>query len=203
MIFVFLFIILIFSITHLLNAQKDTAQKSENILNYLQDDVLESTHSLKFNFASIIAGDFSISYEKILSRSFTVEGGLGILLPYYTPSLSELTGYQYQIIQNPEGRFSFVLQPKIYLGEGAPDGNFIALKLRIRNYKQDSLIINFTDILFRLGTQYIFGRRYLFEVSTGTGIRTVSPENLVIPVNAIPILDRLIFDLDIKLGIIL
>lgn len=143
--YIHLLLIVSFLLTNYqLIAQKDTSQKSENILQYIEDKVFESKNILKFNLASVVAGDLSVSYERIISNSFGIEGGAGILLPFYTPNLNELIGSKTQIINNPKGGFSFIFQPKLYLNEEAPENAFIGLKLRVRNYKQDTLLVLLT-----------------------------------------------------------
>jgi len=128
----------------------------------------------KLNVASLINGDMSFSYERILSDFFSVEAGVGYLLPYH---LYDITSrFENWISLNPDFGYSILFSPKFYaLGE-APDFKYYAIQYRLRHYVQNKESIIFNDFSFIMGSQFIMDRKYILDVFVGAGGRHYSDE---------------------------
>ena len=162
-----LFVLQLFIIN--VNAQVDTTNNA-----YFFDDggISNAKNIFKVNVISIINGDLPFYYERVLNKSFGLEVGAGILLPYYIPEIIPLLSGE-TIINNPNYGYSIWFQPKYYLLKKAPEYSYMSFQYRRRNYYQNIQSIVFSDITFGYGTQLFIGKRFLFDYNTGIGYRHV------------------------------
>jgi len=189
--------IFILSISHYkVIAQNDSIQDNS----YYFDDggISESKSLVKINVFSIVNGDLPVYYERIIGKSFSIEFGAGILLPYYIPELPQLFSGESEIA-NPDFGHSIWIHPKYYVQHESPELNYLGIQIRRRNYNQDNQTIIFTDLTFNYGLQLIVGKRLVFDCNVGVGFRYKTQESLNIEKE----ISGLAFPIGIKLGIIL
>lgn len=128
---------------------------------YFDDgNISNARHKVKLNLASAYVGDINLSYEYKINDVLGVEVGAGLLMPYYNELLT-----QYQIIDEPEGGFSWHANIRWYYREFSDSyALYAAPIIRQRNYREklrNSTIesdINFRDIGFVQGFQASFTR---------------------------------------------
>lgn len=181
---------------HKLPAQSDSTQNNA----YYFDDggVSEAKNLIKLNILSIINGDLPVYYERVLSKSFSIEIGAGILFPYYIPELPQLSSDSHRI-ENPDYGYSLWIHPKYYLQDQAPELTYFGIQLRRRNYNQDNETIIYTDVTLNYGLQLYFGKRFVFDYNIGIGFRFETDKAIDIRYNT----SGLAVPIGIKLGVIL
>ena len=175
-------------------AQNDSIQDNS----YYFDDgsISESKNLVKINVLSIIIGDLPVYYERIFGKSFSIEIGAGILLPYYIPEVTQLFSNKSEIV-DPNFGYSIWLHPKYYIQQ-APELNYFGIQFRRRNYNQTIIC---TDLTFNYGLQFILGNRFILDYNVGLGFRfkTQKSPNIEKEINeVVPVLP-----VGVKLGIIL
>lgn len=153
---------------------------------------------IKINILSAINGDLPLYYERALSKSFSIEIGAGLLLPYYILELPQIFSTEAEII-NPDFGYSLWIHPKYYLQQNAPELNYFGVQIRKRNYNQNNQTIVYTDVTLNYGLQLILGKRIAFDYNVGIGVRfkrekSTSEKNVITGI-ALPI--------GIKIGIII
>jgi len=158
----------------LCNLFAQTNGSSEN--SYFLDDggISNSKNLLKVNVLSIVNGDLPFYYERVLSKSFSVEIGAGILLPYYLPELPRLITNNENEIVDPAGGYSLWIQPKYYIQGKSPELRYFGLQFRKRNYNLKNGVIITYDLSFITGTQLIFAKRMALDLSIGLGIHSTN-----------------------------
>ena len=181
---------------HKVIAQNDSIQDNS----YYFDDggISESKNLVKINVLSIVNGDLPVYYERIIGKSFSIEFGAGILLPYYIPELPQLFLDEPEI-ENPDFGHSLWIHPKYYIQHEAPELNYLGIQFRRRSYTQDNQAIIFTDLTFNYGLQLIVGKRLVFDYNVGVGFRYKTQESLNIEKE----ISGLALPIGTKLGIIL
>jgi hypothetical protein len=163
---------------------------------YFDDDEISSSRNIiKVDAISLIHGELPITLERTITRRFSVEGGLGILLPYYVHDFLPLIfDDERQRFTNNKFGSSVWLKAKLY-EDRAPDLHYIDFTLHRRNFAENSV----TDVSFGLGNQLIIGKRLAFDYGFGVGVRfqnTTSEEYIFDPDMGMTI----IIPLQIKLG---
>ncbi len=165
-ILILLFVLISSSIE--LIAQNDSIKDNS----YYFDDsgISEAKNIVKLNILSIINGDLPLYYERILSKSISIEVGVGLLLPYYIPELPQILSEEASDIKNPDLGYSLWIHPKLYIFHEAPELSYIGMQLRRRNYNQDYQTFRYTDITVNYGIQFIVGKRIVFDCNIGLGL---------------------------------
>lgn len=163
-----LFLSILVVSTDTLQAQNDSIQDNS----YIFDDggISESKNLIKVNVLSIINGDLPFYYERILSKSLSIEIGAGILLPYFVPELPQLFSDEPEI-ENPDLGYSIWVNPKYYYHQKAPEMGYMGIQYRRRNYNVENESIILTDLTVNFGFQLNFGKRLVVDYNIGAGYK--------------------------------
>ncbi|MFH2143964.1 MAG: hypothetical protein ABIJ97_16180 [Bacteroidota bacterium] len=149
-------------------AQNDSI---EDISYYFDDGgISEGKNIVKLNVLAIINGDLPVSYEKTLTNLFSIEVGVGLLLPYYFPEVPQVFEDETEI-ENPDFGYSLLVNPKFYLQHKAPELNYLGVQYRRRNYNLIDNTIVYTDITINCGLQLNFAKRFVVDYNVGLGYR--------------------------------
>lgn len=185
--------------------------KREDISELLDDGGISNAKNLlKLNLVQPLAGDFSLAFERQLSKKFTLQANIGKVLPFYLIDLSGLYNRialsdPRQDLSNLTGGFSFGLTPKYFLRGLAPEYYYLALDYQYRRYNRTANYdLVFTDYQFLSGFSQFFGTRFVLEFYVGLGIRQFKYEAK--PGNRdLSVLNRIIpnLPLGLRVGIIL
>lgn len=152
-------------------------QNAEDVDYYLNDGGLSKRKNLiKLNPISIISGEVPFFYERIFSKSFGMEVGVGVLLPYYNPEFPELIWDNPIGVTNPVGGYSWYLFPKLYLGRGAPESTYVGFQVRKRNFDTDVGDKVFADLTVNFGGQSLVFKSMILELNWGLGFRLETDE---------------------------
>lgn len=162
--------------------------QTNSVDKYFDDGgISEARNTVKFNFASLIVGDLSLSYEREIVPAFHIEAGFGLLLNYYTVELpyrfSE--GGVNSDIVNPMSGYSFFVFPKMHfnlissyarsthlLYSIGVDTYYIGLMYRARNYNlENNHHTEFNDYIFVFGLQNELWGHFVIDISYGLGVR--------------------------------
>ena len=186
---------LLFAFQQPIQAQKDS---TNNISHYLDDGGLTDVNQvLKVNVISIVNGDLPLYYERAFGKSFGIEIGAGILLPYYTsPRLSGIFSQKFEI-NNQNLGYSIWFQPKYYVRRDALDSYYIGLQFKRKDFNQNIKTQVITGYTLNYGFQFILGKRIIIDLSAGLGIsslKTKQRQNNAIKITALTI------PLDLKIG---
>lgn len=131
------------------------------------DEISTAKTVVKINPTALLASDLPVTIERLFLKHFTVEFGAGIILdmPSYELSL-EMT------LPRPSlGRgFSLWLNPRLYLSGKTPEGYYIGLLYRHRNFSSG---IIYNDYAFNNGMQLsLLGKgRVMVDMMYGVGFR--------------------------------
>lgn len=142
---------------------------------YFDDgNISNARHKVKLNLASAYVGDINLSYEYKINDLLGVEVGAGLLMPYYNELLT-----QYQVINEPEGGFSWHANIRWYYREISDSYALYAAPLiRQRNYKEKifgsplASEIKFRDIGLVQGFQASFSR-LVVDSHAGFALRNI------------------------------
>ncbi len=152
-------------------AVKAQSDSTTDLSYYFDDDEIStSKHIVKLNLLTVLNGDLPLHYEYVISNSFAVEVGVGLLLPYYFPDILQKV-YNNPGIIDPNFGYSLWLFPKFYLARSAPEDAYIGIEYRQRNFNLDSYKATYTDVTAHYGFQLIWGKRLVFDYSVGIGYR--------------------------------
>lgn len=145
---------------------------SSDVSYYLDDGKKGSAGNIiKINLASLLPGDLSFSYERKINKTFSIEGSAGLLLPYYTPEAFGIFTDRQEII-DPQGGYSFSIQPKIYYAGKGFDYVYTGLQYRRRHYNlEDGVEIEFSDFTINYGYQFFITGRWMLDYHLGIGFR--------------------------------
>ena len=178
-----------------LYAQSDSTR---NASWYFDDGgISESKNILKINVLSVITGDLPLYYERVISRSFTIEVGAGLLFPYFIPN-SIQNEFDSEPLESPDIGYSIWIHPKIYLRQEAPELDYIGVQYRKRTYRQNGESNSLTDITLNGGLQIMPLSRMVFDFNIGLGI-SFNDENSTAPEDRIA---GVAFPIGVKIGYI-
>jgi len=165
-------VLVIFSIllfcSYGLYAQEDSVRN--NAWYFDDGGVSVARNVVKVNVWSVIIGDLPVYYERVLSKSLSIEVGAGILLPYYVPGVPGFFSKKEQT-HNPTFGYSFWIHPKYYLQREAPELLYWGFQYRRRSYHQNDQAFILTDFTFNYGLQLILGKRFALDSNIGFGFR--------------------------------
>ncbi len=155
-------------------SQEDSADNSK----YFDESTSfsEGQSLYKVNLATLINGDIAFFWEKVLSNSFSIEAGAGLLLPYYSFELADAM-FQREDYEEPYhvdevgSGFSLWFQAKYYPKKLAPEANYWGLQYRLRNYFINNETVSYHDIAFNYGFQMMFRNNFILDYTLGVGAR--------------------------------
>jgi hypothetical protein len=143
------------------------SQQDEDLSYYFDDGGISTGLLLKTDILSSLRGDVPLIIEKKLGPQLTIEGGVGLILPYYIPDLPSMAFVDISNeLQNNRFGSSIRLQLKFY--NDAPENRYWGLRYHRRNYYE----VKVNDLVFTSGLQRIIGQRLLIDIALGLGIRT-------------------------------
>ncbi len=164
-----LFILLsAFIITERSSSQTIISDTSE-LREYFMDPGSEAKNVFKINLTSFLSGDLPVYYERVLTKQFSIEAGVGVILPFYVFEGSNIYSDE-QIITNPDGGYSLWIHPKLYFWR-APEGMYFGLQYRYRKYLQDNAVVRYSDYTINYGYQWILGTHFVLDANIGAGFR--------------------------------
>lgn len=148
-----------------LSAQNDSIK--DDLSKYFDDGGLsDGKNVVKIAATSLINGDLSFLYERVLNKSVGIELGIGLLLPYYIGEIG-IVGIE---VTNPKFGYSLWFHPKYYLNRQATKSYYVGTQYTRRNYFQTNYSIILTDIVLDAGGAMIIGNRITLESFFGMGI---------------------------------
>lgn len=115
----------------------------------------------------------ALLYERTISDGISLEGGLGLLLPYYVHDFLPLLFDGDQEFTNDELGNSYWLQARWYPEARGPELDYWSLQYRKRKYAANT----FTDISINMGRQRLFGDRLMVDYGIGMGVRLLKGIN--------------------------
>lgn len=144
------------------------AQQDSVNLSYYFDDGGISTFNwmIKTDIVSIIHGDAPIIVEKMLHRDLTLEGGIGLILPYYVHDFLAIAFTENRGIENNYFGHSLRLHLKWY--SKAPERDYWG----IHYYRRAFNDISVNEWYFTRGDQRVLGKRLLLDIALGLGFRS-------------------------------
>jgi len=163
------FLIFFFSLTSII-AQNDTDEVSQ----YFDDEGISSGKNIvKLNLASLVTGDLSIQYERVIGNRFSIELGAGLLMPFYVNEWPKSKIDSNNIsIENPKGGYSLRIIPKFSLYGEAPESGTAGFGYRKRHYiLSDSKTITFNDYYLMFGWQMAIYQKWYIDFQIGAGYR--------------------------------
>lgn len=193
--FLVLLILICLRFSHVLAQANDPQDNS----NYFDDDGISNARTIvKINVLAIANGDLPLHYERIFGKSFGVEVGLGLLLPYYYPELPRLFTNE-GTVDNLGFGHSLWIHPKYYVQGQAPTLNYYGLQFRRRNYSQNDRSIVYKDIVFTYGFQVDLSGRLMLDLSLGLGFQSIKESLLGDSADS----TDLVFPIGVKIGMLL
>lgn len=161
-----------------------SAQDLSGIFEGSEKDYFSSKNLIKINFIPLFQGELPITYERCFGDYFSIETGVGIQLPYIIPDYTMFME-EYTDFRKPDLSFHYWFAPKVFLTGGAPEGFFIGLQLRRKNYHLWAGDVNFTDLTVTSGVMFFNSDHFLTEVNIGYGMRmTDDMVNEILDLNA-------------------
>lgn len=156
---------LIVSMTYALFGQE---KADEDLSQYFDDQgISQAKGILKTDAIAMIHGDWPLLYEHMLSDQFSIEGGVGLLMPYYVHDFLALIFTENNGITNNQLGVSFKGQLKLYTDK-APDLHYWGVQLYHRSFSD----LGVTEFTFTKGWQRFVGKRLTIDYGLGLGIRT-------------------------------
>lgn len=158
---------------------------------------------LNINLLSPFVGDVAIAYEQKLTRRITLEGGVGVLLPFYVREYMEWLVTDAYIPTNVKGGFSWRIEPKIYAKKEAPHGFYVSTMYRERHYSlENNPKLIFRDICLNFGSHFIPKKKISIDYYCGFGVRI---KNISSSVNQTATFGRItpVIPISVKLGYML
>ncbi len=174
---------------------------TNDIDSYFEDGGIKNAKNVfKINVLSLVNGDLPIFYERAISNVFSIELGVGILLPYYIPEppllIKQIGTNNPPAAKDVKIGYSLYINPKIYFSHSAPTGFYIGFQWRHRSYKLPLKKLVYNDLIFNLG--YVFNpkKRFVIEPNFGLGYRFINDKNIT----ATDFLDHTAFVFSLKFG---
>lgn len=151
-------------------SQADTTDYS-----YYFDDsgISTSRNVLKTDVVALVHGEMALLYERTISDGISLEGGLGLLLPYYVHDFLPLLFDGHPEFTNDELGNSYWLQARWYPEARGPELDYWSLQYRNRKYSATTL----TDISINMGRQKLLGDRLMIDYGFGIGVRLLKGFN--------------------------
>jgi hypothetical protein len=166
----FLLIIFIFS-SIITKSQNTPSVRDTTLVTYTTQKRCKNRNIVKVNLVSPIIGDLAFYYERVIFRWVSMEGGAGVLLPYYLQDGAALVAHEHEV-NKPDLGYSLWLHPRFYFMGKAPEYNYVGFQYRLRHYNlKNGQQIEYTDISFNLGFQFFLSKRLMFDYNLGVGFR--------------------------------
>ena len=182
-----------------LRAQNDSIA---NISYYFNDNLHEEKGILKLGVYSIIEGELPFSYELPITRSLTVEVGVGLLLPYYMPEFPNNRKLFDLETQKRTMGYSLLICPKYYIQQSYPESWYVGIEIRKKEFEQKAETIKYVNTAFIIGHHWLMGQRTILDVYYGVGYQAAESGGSNTHLDN-PTTNNIIIPFNIKLGIIL
>ena len=145
-------------------------------------------NAIKIDLAALMAGSFTISYERQIAGIFWMEVGGGPILSYLGIEYpnkygGDLSAFSDDEISAPSGGINFYLMPKV-VGENTiftVERSSLGLLYRYRKYKLDppsgssssgTYEVTVNDFALYFGMVFELSDRLFFELAYGLGVRS-------------------------------
>lgn len=144
------------------------------------DDGRFSSNSnlIKLNLAGLVASDLSFQYERVLSDMFSVELGLGTILPYKGWEFNDFFEKESTDGLSLQSGFSFSIAPRLYAHQKAPQSFYISPAYMHRHKSYEDVTIKIDYWILQSGFQWFISKRLLFEYNVGLGAKSVRTSKL-------------------------
>ncbi len=143
------------------------AQDASSNKYYLDDGGISAPKAiLKFEALSIIHGEVPLHLEVFAKRNFSLEGGIGLIMPYYVHDFGALLVGSENSFSNNSTGLGLWMAARLYMGE-APEARYWMLQARRRNFQYNHV----TELTFNFGKQKIIGGKWVCDYGIGLGVR--------------------------------
>lgn len=178
-------------LTSALRAQVDTSSLDK----YFDDGLKplgDASWIAKLSVSESVTGNLSFCLERSFGKLFSLEFGVGVLLPYHLPDYYELislvsNGGRYEFddeFKTVKGGWSWRINPRVHVSsfsffsdDSAPYGVYYSLLLRQRYFNIDYAHYNssyesmlLTDMDIVIGEQIHLKKNFLLDVYIGSGV---------------------------------
>jgi hypothetical protein len=152
-----------------------------------------STQSVKnkvaINPLGVFIGDYSIFYERMLGKIFSIEGSIGVTYQNYFYENINMqifdSYYTGEVISKPKTGITYSIAPKLYLNDDDFEGTYIGMYIRSRTYNTTATgstyggsfsspieqYYRINTVTFNLGHNYHLGSNILLDYYGGIGMR--------------------------------
>ena len=160
--------LLLFFIAGKIPAQS-TDSSDTAIAYYFDDEITQANRNIiKLKPLAFLHGNYAFFYERILSRSWSAEVGLGFLSASH---LLRIDDFWISKTSNMNHAYGFWLQGKYYFKQNNPESNYVGLQWRSRHFHMQDHTLKSTHIFFNYGFQCIAKKRWTLEYNIGVGVR--------------------------------
>jgi len=167
-------IIFLFFCYNLTAQTDDTEDDNASFFDDGNNAVANRKNVLKLDFISTLNGDLSIQYERAVNKRFSVEIGVGRILPYYVPEFHILINPVLLTIEDPNHGYSLWFHPKYYFMDKVPKSYYTGVQLRRRYYNigSENEIFTHNDLILTAGRQFMhIKQRLAIDFNSGYGLR--------------------------------
>jgi hypothetical protein len=139
---------------------------STNVAVYFEDDGPKSgDNQVKIDVLTIVFGELPVSYERAITDNFSLEIGVGILLPYHVPEF--VSGVEK--FETVDGGSTFRIEAKYLEDYNSRIKRFYSLRFRQRNFKLPTEDLKARDLSFLSGIQMMVGKGIVLDYYVGLG----------------------------------
>lgn len=140
----------------------------------------ERKNVMKVGLLSFGHGDLFVAFEKKLNLKFGLEGGLGVIMPWHVPELTEATSEIDEGLNDASG-YSLRIHPTWNYHQNSIKTLYWGLQYRRRAYylnvlepfTGERLYAFHNDFLFTGGIKYAFGSRFAVDLGYGIGVNLI------------------------------
>ena len=154
-------------------AQQDSTL---NISSYFEGDSDTDNYQniLKISPFTIIGGEVSIIYERVIVDFLTIEGSVGRLLPYYIPDIMGIA--EGDILEIDKMGLGWYIMPKIFFARAAPELGYFGLQYRRRSFNEVKGKTQYSDINCFYGFQKYINKHWMLDMGYSFGLRKATSE---------------------------
>ncbi len=103
---------------------------------------IEKNNIIKSNVAGYSLRNYNLTYERVLSKKFSISTGFGIIGNGKIPFASKLGLADFDLSGAEIKGTNFTIEPRIYLGKGYGHGFYLAPYFRYSSFEVNDLIYN-------------------------------------------------------------